>query len=379
MNGLSNQDYYQVLGVGRNASQDDIRRAYRQKARENHPDHNPGDREAEERIKAVNEAYEVLRDPKKRSAYDRFGQAGVKAASGAGAAGYADFGDLGDIFESFFGFGTGRSRGPKGQRAVNGDDRRTKLNLDFEEAVFGATKQVPVQRQELCDVCDGSGAAPGTESVRCSTCSGTGEIRRVQQSVFGAFVNVQTCHECKGRGELPGQPCPQCGGKRRIRRRRNLEVDIPAGVEGGTQIRLSGEGDHGLLGGRPGDLYVVLDVADHAIFQRDGNDLHVEMWLNPADAALGTEIIVPTLEGESTLTVPPATQSGDTLRLEGLGVPYLKRRGRGDEVVTLRVETPEKLTREQRDLMEQLRDTLPEARVARRGEGFWDRVKQKFS
>jgi molecular chaperone DnaJ len=374
------RDFYEVLGVSRSASEEEIRRAYRKQARASHPDLNQGDAEASERFKQVSEAYEVLRDPNKRRAYDRFGHAGVKGA--ASGAGYTDFGDLGEIFETFFGFGTrGGSRGSAagGQRPLRGDDRRSKLHLTFEEAVFGATHQVAVTRFELCDTCSGSGAAPGTESVQCTTCNGTGELRRVQQSVFGAFVNVQTCPDCKGRGDIPGQQCPDCGGTRRIRRRRTLEVDIPAGVEDGTQIRLSGEGDHGLFGGPGGDLYVALEVEDHPVFDRRGNDLFLEMWLNPADAALGAEVMVPTLDGETGVTVPPGTQSGDTVRLEGLGVPYLKRRGRGNQIVTVRVKTPEKLTSRQRELLEQLRTTLPEAQVASRSGGLWDRVKQKFS
>jgi molecular chaperone DnaJ len=371
------RDYYEVLGVARSASSDDIRRAYRRMAREHHPDLNPGDGAAENRFKEVSEAYEVLRDPNKRTAYDRFGHAGVRGAAGAGA---ADFGDLGDIFETFFGFGGARGgRARSGPRSARGDDRRASVTLQFEEAVFGVTRAIKVDRLEACETCAGSGAAPGSSPVRCNACGGSGELRRVQQSVFGAFVNVQTCPECKGRGETAGEQCADCAGARLVRRQRSLEVDIPAGVEDGTQIRLSGEGDQGLNGGGSGDLYVALEVADHPIFDRQRNDLHVEMWLNPADAALGAEVMVPTLDGETRVTVPPGTQSGDTLRLEGIGVPVLRGRGRGDQVVTVRVKTPEKLTSQQRELLEQLRGTLPGAHVARRNGGFWDRVKQKFA
>jgi molecular chaperone DnaJ len=370
------RDYYDVLGVNRDASDDEIRRAYRTKAREHHPDLNPDDGEASERFKQLAEAYEVLRDPRKRTAYDRFGHAGVKRGAGPTV---TDFGDLGDIFESFFGFGGRNARGPAAERPVRGDDRRTVLDLEFDEAVFGATHSVTVDRLELCGACDGSGAAPGSTPVQCATCSGTGELRRVQQSVFGAFVNVQTCPDCRGRGQRAAQKCPECSGARRVRQRRSLEVDIPAGVDEGTQIRLAGEGDHGLLGGGPGDLYVVLRVKEHPVFERHGNDLHLEMWLNPADAALGAEVMVPTLEGETRVKVPAGTQTGDTVRLEALGVPHLRGRGRGDEIVTVRVKTPDRLTSRQRDLLEQLRSTLPEAQVAQRNGGLWEKVRQKFS
>jgi molecular chaperone DnaJ len=372
------RDYYEVLGVAKGANGDDIRRAYRKMARDHHPDLNQHDGTAEQRFKEINEAYEVLRDPQKRTAYDRFGHAGVRGA--AASQGYGDFGDLGDIFETVFGFGAragGRTR--SGSRAARGDDRRAQVSLEFEEAVFGVTRTLRVDRLEACEACSGSGAAPGSSPVTCTVCGGSGEMRRVQQSVFGAFVNVQPCADCKGRGETAGEKCPDCAGGRRVRKQHSLDVDIPAGVEHGTQIRLSGEGDHGLYGGGPGDLYVALDVADHPIFERHGNDLQVEMWLNPADAALGAEVMVPTLSGETRVTVPPGTQSGDTLRLEGIGVPYLRGRGRGDQVVTVHVKTPEKLTSQQRELLEQLRGTLPGAHVGRRNGGFWDKVKQKFA
>jgi molecular chaperone DnaJ len=371
-------DYYDLLGVGRTASADEVKRAFRTKAREHHPDLNPGDAMAAERFKQLGEAYEVLRDPEKRRLYDRFGHAGVRGAAAGGGTAYTDFGDLGEIFETFFGFG-GRNRGGGGKRAMRGEDLRTRVELDFREAVFGTSKSVSVQRYEVCEGCRGTGAAAGTSTVKCAACQGTGEVRRVQQSVFGAFVNVQPCQECQGRGERATQPCTDCSGALRQRRKRTLDVDIPAGVEDGTQIRLTGEADHGVNGGPPGDLYVALSVRDHPVFERHGNDLAVEMWLNPADAALGASVVVPTIDGEATLTVPPATQSGDTFRLEGYGVPFLKRRGRGDQVVVVRVKTPDKLTREQRDLLEQLRATLPEARVANRQGGFWDRVREKLS
>ena len=215
--------------------------------------------------------------------------------------------------------------------------------------------------------------------MRCATCEGAGEVRRVKQSVFGSFVNIQTCPDCRGRGERAGNPCPECAGARRVERSRTLEVDIPAGVENGTQIRLTGEGDHGLQRGPPGDLYVVLQVDDHALFDRRGNDLHLELWLNPADAALGADIEVPTVDGSTMVTIDPGTQTGDDARLDGLGVPYLKRRGRGAQVVTMFVRTPDKLSAAQRELFEELRSTLPGAEVAQRNISLWDRVREKFT
>lgn len=370
-------DYYDVLGVPRNATAEDIRRAYRRMAREHHPDLNPNDASASERLKRINAAYEVLRDPRKRSAYDRFGEAGV--ASAAGRAAYGDFPDIGDLFESFFGFGSSRGRGARvADRPVRGDDLRATVHLTFEEAVFGTTTEVTVRRREACPTCDGSGAAPGSRAVQCSACNGRGEVRRVRQSVFGSFVNIQPCGECRGRGEKPGSACPDCGGARRQEGHRTLEVDIPAGVEGGMQVRLAGEGDHGINGGPPGDLYVALDVADHEVFQRQGFDVHLEMWVNPADAALGAAVEVPTLEGAAPASLPPGTQTGDTVTLPGLGVPHLKRRGRGDQVVTFFVRTPEKLTRRQRELLAELRGTLPPAKVAPRHASLWDRLRGKL-
>lgn len=372
------QDYYEVLGVERGASGDDIRRAYRNLARQHHPDVNHGDPEADGRFKAINEAYEVLKDADKRAAYDRYGHAAVGGAT-RGNGGYTDFPDIGEIFEQFFGVG-GRSRGRSGAPAAErGADLKTRLKLTFEEAVFGATRSVEITRREVCETCQGSGAAPGTQPVGCVSCAGSGQVRRVQQSVFGQFVNVQTCPACGGRGEVMPERCPTCAGEGRSPKKRTLEVDIPAGVEDGLQIRLTGEGEQGRWSGPAGDLYVVLEVASHAVFQRDGNDIQVQLKLNMADAALGTAVQVPTLDGPATLQVPAGTQSGDTFRLERRGVPYLKRAGRGDQVVTVTVATPHKLSREQRQLLENLRASLAEPEVIERGKGgFWDKVREKL-
>jgi len=372
------EDFYTTLGVPRTASADDIRRAYRALAKQHHPDVNQEDPQADSRIKAINEAYEVLRDPQKRAMYDRYGHAGVRAArGGAGAPG--DVADLGDIFEQIFGFGA-RPRSRAASRAERGGDLRSRVRLSFLEAAFGLTRGVDVVRRETCEACHGSGAAPGTTPTACATCQGSGEVRRVSQSFFGSLVNVHTCPDCRGAGHVVRQPCPECHGAGRTQRARTLEVDVPAGVAGGMQIRLSGEGNHGRFGGPPGDLFIDIEVEGHEHFQRDGDDVHLELRLNAADAALGAEIEVPTLDGASTVRVPSGTQTGDTFRLPGLGIPHLRRSGRGDQIVIVFVTTPPRLTREQRALFRQLQSTLPAPEVVSQGKaGLWERVRERFT
>ena len=372
------QDYYALLGVGRDADEQAIRRAYRKLAKVHHPDVNASDPEADDRFKAIAEAYEVLRDPQKRAVYDRFGHAGLRQAARGGDTAYGDVGDLGDIFEQFFGFG--RRRGAQREAAQRGQSLRTRLRMPFEEAVFGSKRRIEVLRNEICETCRGSGAAPGSGPVTCARCQGSGELRHVQQSVFGQFVNVQACPACQGRGQVIERPCPDCRGGGLVQKNRTLEVEVPAGVEDGTQIRLTGEGDHGRNGGPPGDLFVLLSVDEHPLFERQGNDLHVELRLNPADAALGTELEVPTLEAPTRLRVPPGTQTGDRFEIAGQGVPYLRRAGRGKLLVTAFVMTPDRLSREQRELLEQLRGTLPDSGVVPRDgdPGLWQRLRGKF-
>ncbi len=374
------RDYYETLGVGREATEQEVRRAYRVLAKEHHPDVNGGDERSSVRFKEINEAYEILKDERKRAAYDRYGHAGVKGA-GASASGFGGFDDLGDIIEEVF-FG-GRSR-PRTRRAgpvpERGADQRIKVRLSFEEAVFGTKRSADVVRRETCDTCGGNGAAPGTNPSRCSACDGMGQVRRVRQSLLGSIVNVETCAECSGNGVTVTDRCTECIGRGRVQRSRTLDVDVPAGIEKGTQIRLSGEGEHGVHGGPPGDLYIVLDVEPHHTFRRNGVDILLDLRVNPADAALGAEVEVPTLEGDETIPIAAGTQSGDTIRIEERGVPILRGTGRGDLVVTVFVMTPEKLTRQQRDLMEQLRTTLPRAEVLDRNMGgFWERVRERFT
>jgi molecular chaperone DnaJ len=353
----SRRDYYDVLGVGRSATPEEIKKAYRTLARQYHPDVSDA-ADAESRFKEINEAYEVLSDPEKRSTYDRFGHAG------SGGVGFGfDFGfrDPFEIFEEVFGGGFGfRSSTRRGPR--RGADLRYDLRLTFEEAVFGCEEEIEVTRYEVCPECRGTGAEPGTSPVRCSECNGTGQVRRVQRSILGSFVSATPCPVCHGEGETIPIPCSRCGGERRVYTARKLSVTIPPGVDHGTQIRLAGEGEMGERGGPPGNLYVVLEVEAHPVFQRRGDNVLVELKINVAQAALGADVTVPTLEGEEEVTVPPGTQSGTVLRLRRKGVPHLRKDGRGDELVLVRVDVPAKLTREQRRLFQELGTTLdPEA------------------
>jgi molecular chaperone DnaJ len=369
----SKRDYYEVLGVPRNASADELKRAYRRMARQYHPDVNK-ETVAEERFKEINEAYEILSDQAKRARYDRFGHAGVQGAAG-GAQGFDGFGfGIDDIFESFFG-GT-RARASAQQRPQRGQDLRYDLEISFEEAVFGCEKEIEAARHETCPTCQGSGAKPGTSPVRCSECNGSGEVRHVQRSLFGSFVNVTTCPRCRGTGEEITTPCPECQGQKRVVRTRTLSVKIPPGVDDGTRIRLTGEGELGTLDGPPGNLYVFISVSPHPYFARRDNHIILELSVNVAQAALGDEITVPTLDGEESLVIPAGTQTGEVIRLKGHGVPYLRRPGRGDQLVIVTVLTPTKLSAEQRELFETLGDTLGKEIIAQREKGFLDRVRE---
>ncbi len=368
------RDYYEVLGVNRSASPEEIKRAYRQLARQYHPDVSDAS-DAEARFKEINEAYQVLSNPKERVTYDRFGH-----AEPGGGLGF-DFGfrDPFEIFEEVFGglggfgFRTSQRRGPR-----RGADLRYDLRLAFEEAVFGCEKEIEITRREVCPECKGSGAEPGTTPVRCSECNGTGQVRRVQRSIFGSFVNVTTCPVCRGKGETIPIPCRRCDGTARAYATRRLQVTIPAGVDNGTQIRLAGEGEPGEQGGPSGNLFVALEVEPHPHFRRRGNDLLLELSINVAQAALGAQVTVPTLEGEEQIEVSPGTQMGTILRLRGRGVPRLRRtNSRGDLLILVRVEVPPKLTAEQRDLFKQLAATLgTESIVDIREPTFLDRLRE---
>jgi molecular chaperone DnaJ len=343
------RDYYEVLGVSRDASEQEIKSAYRKLALQYHPDRNPNNPDAEERFKECSEAYAILADAEKRAAYDRYGHAGI---AGAGMGGFDPniFQDFTEIFGDFFGFGDlfgGARRRGRGQR---GADLREDLTLEFEEAVFGKETQVTLRRHEPCEACRGSGMAAGKAPVNCRSCGGRGQVRFQQ----GFFTMARTCPTCQGVGTVITDPCPKCKGEGRLLRQRTVDAKIPAGVEDGTRIRFSGLGEAGVFGGPPGDLYLVLQVKEHPLFEREGSDLHCVLPVSFAQAALGTEIQVATLDGEHTLKVPEGTQSGTTMRVRGKGVPVLNGHGRGDLFVEVRVQTPSKLSKRQRELLQEL-------------------------
>ncbi len=355
---MSKRDYYEVLGVGRDADENAIKSAYRRLARQYHPDVNKSD-DAEERFKEINEAYEVLSDADKRAAYDRYGHAATQGgfgAGGPGGAGYGGFPGFGDIFEEFFG-GMGGMRGAA-RGPARGADLRYDLEITFQEAVFGAEKEVEIPRQEACPVCQGSGAEPGTKPIRCPQCNGTGEVRRAQQTILGQFVSVSTCPRCNGEREIATTPCTNCRGQRRVQVTRKLAVSIPAGVDDGMRIRLAGEGEPGERGGPMGNLFVVLHVKPHPLFQRQENDILLELPVNIVQATLGTELDVPTLDGTAKLTIPAGTQHGEVFRLRGKGVPILRSSRRGDQLVVVRVVVPEKLNDKQKKLLKELGESL---------------------
>ena len=349
----SKRDYYDVLGVPRDADQDSIKRAFRRLAKQYHPDTNKA-ADAEAKFKEINEAYEVLNDPQKRAQYDRFGHAGP-SPFGPGGAGFSGFEE---IFEEFFGGLGGRSGRNVRNAPQRGADLRVDLVIAFEEAAFGVEKPIEVPRWETCGTCKGSGAAPGTTPVRCSMCQGSGQVRRVQQSILGQFVSVTDCPQCNGEGEVVTTPCPECRGFKRVQTVKTLVVEVPAGVDDGMQIRLANEGEPGARGGPPGHLYVQLHVQPHPFFRRQGEDVIMELKINVAQAALGDEVTIPTLDGEEKLVIPAGTQTGETMRLRGKGIPILRRTGRGDQIISMVVEVPRKLTDEQRALFQQLGKTL---------------------
>ena len=375
---MAKRDYYDVLGVSRAASEEEIKKAFRKLAMEYHPDRNKNP-DAEEKFKEVNEAYQILLDPQKRAQYDRFGHAGVTAGSsgfGRDFEGSDVFGGFGDIFDSFFGDFTGRSQQRRPQR---GSDIQYAVTVPFEEAVLGTEREVEVTRTERCHQCRGSGSKPGTSPSTCSTCRGMGQVRRSQRSVFGQFSQVTSCPNCIGKGSVINTPCDNCRGAGTERRNRKIVVKIPAGVEDGMQIRLTGEGDVGTNGSSPGNMYVHLNVKQHALFQREGNDIIYELPLNFVQAALGDEVEVPTLNGGETLRIPPGTQSGATFRIRGKGVPHLNGHRRGDLVIPVKLQIPTALDSRQRKLLEELGQTLEKPNDASSNDkGLFDKIKDAF-
>jgi len=375
---MSQRDYYEILGVPRNASADELKAAFRRLARQYHPDVNDAS-DAEERFKELNEAYAILSDPDKRAAYDRFGHAGVRGPGGAAPDFTVDFGDFADIFGDLFGFGGfGRSSTRTRTAPRRGADLQYRLELTFEEAVFGLEKEIEITRDEVCSTCGGTGAKPGTTPVRCSTCNGSGEVRQVRQTFIGSMVQVTTCPTCNGTGETISTPCRICNGRGYERRTRKKVVTIPAGIDSGNQIRLAGEGQPGMNGGPHGNLFILINVRPHKFFRRRDNDILMDLEVNIAQAALGAEVKVPTVDGDEALRIPPATQPGVVLRMRGKGVPHLRTNGRGDQLVMVNVVIPRHLTVEQRELFEKLAQSLG-SEVRPQERGFLDWLKDALS
>ena len=369
------RDYYEVLGIQKGASEDEIKKAYKKLARKYHPDMNPGDKEAEEKFKEVNEANEVLSDPEKKARYDQFGFAGVDPNYGAGAGGGAygggfDFGDLGDIFGSFFGggFGGGQRRNPNAPQ--RGESIRASVSVSFTEAAFGCEKSVTLERSEQCPTCKGNGCAPGTTPEICPDCHGTGTVQTRRQTPMGVFASNGPCRKCGGTGRLIHQPCPDCRGTGAVRKRKTIKINIPAGIDHGQTISLRGQGNAGRNGGPAGDLLITVMVQPHELFRRDGVDVFCEAPITFAQAVLGAELEIPTIDGKVKYSIPEGTQSGTTFRLKGKGIPGLNGRARGDQYVTVYIETPRNLNREQKEALRKFSDTLGESNYEQRKSFF---------
>jgi molecular chaperone DnaJ len=360
---MPKRDYYEILGVDPSASDEEVKRQYRRLAMKYHPDRNPGDREAEDHFKAAAEAYSVLSDPERRRVYDRYGEEGLKGTGFTGFSGFEDvFTSFGGIFEELFGGRPGRPM------AEAGSDLRYDLQLTFIEAVFGRDVDLDIPGQAECPKCQGTGSEPGFRPENCNMCGGRGQVTRAQ----GFFRISTTCPRCGGAGTTITHPCPECGGNGEVPQVRKVQVHVPAGVDTGARLKLRGEGERGRRGGPPGDLYVVVHVAPHEVFEREGDDVFCHLELTLPQAALGAKLKVPTLEGEEELTIPPGAQSGQTFRLSGKGVPHLRHRGRGDEIVQVSVTIPADLTKRQQELLEEF-DQI-EAEKKKEGGGFWKRA-----
>ena len=379
------RDYYDVLGVDKSASDDELKKAYRKVAKQYHPDLNPNDKTAEAKFKEANEAYEVLSDKEKKSRYDQFGHAGVDPSYGGGGAGggfgggFSGFGDMGDIFESFFGGGFGgssRSANPNAPR--RGQDIKANIIIDFMEACKGKKTEIRINRMEACSECHGSGAKPGTSAKTCPDCHGTGTVKVGQRTPFGMISQTKTCSRCSGKGKIIDSPCPKCSGQGRIRNASTKSIDIPAGIDDGQTLQVRGEGDSGTNGGPSGDLNLTVTVRPDPIFEREGYTIKSEVPITYTQATLGDEIIVPTIDGKVKYSISEGTQTGTVFRLKGKGVKKLNRSDRGDQYVTVLVEVPSNLSKKQKDLLREYESSLNEKNYEKR-KGFFDKIKESFT
>lgn len=377
------RDYYEVLGVSKTATDDELKKAYRKLAKQYHPDLHPGDKEAEAKFKEINEAYEILSDADKRAKYDQYGFAAFDPNSGFGGfdGGFGGFDDLGDILGSIFGGGFGGFGGGfgGGQRRNNGprkgENVRVNLTLDFEEAVFGCKKEIPVNMVETCPDCKGTGCAEGTHPETCPDCGGRGTVVRTQRTAMGMMQSTSQCPRCNGRGQVIHTPCPTCKGNGRIRKKKTVSVTIPAGIDNGQTVSLRGLGNEGVNGGAPGDLLVTVTVRAHALFERDGSSILLDLPISYAQAVLGAEVTVPTLTGKVKLTIPEGTDTGTTFRLKGKGVPFLRGNGSGDQFVTVNIETPKKLNDTQKETLRKFAESMDEPVAAEKKRGFGKKKK----
>ncbi len=374
------RDFYEVIGVPKNASDDEIKKAYRKLAKKYHPDLNPGDKEAEMKFKEVNEAYEVLSDKQKRARYDQFGHAGVDPSYGAGPTGQGPFGediDLGDIFNSFFGGfgGGGRRSNPNAPR--KGADTEVSLTISFEEAAKGCKKEITYNNVEKCDACGGSGAAAGSSPKTCPSCHGSGQVTINQRTPFGVIQTSRTCDRCRGTGKTIDNPCKKCSGTGRKNERRTIEISVPAGIDDGQILNIRNKGNAGVNGGPNGDLHVYISVKPHSIFERKADDVWCEIPITFTQASLGDEVVVPTLDGKVTYSIHEGTQPGDIFKLKGRGIPHLNSKGRGDQYVKVTIETPRHLSSKQRELLKEFDATISDKNYQKR-KGFFDKIRNLF-
>lgn len=373
------RDFYEILEVARDASQSEIKKAYRKKAKQYHPDLHPDQEDADQVFKEINLAYEVLSDAQKRKTYDLYGEEGLKG-NGGGGSGFGGFGDIfDDIFDIFGGggFGSNYSSGTQARAPRQGTNIRYDLQLDFREAIFGTEKKISIRRQENCSSCGGTGAEEGTNIERCETCGGSGKVRQRSQSPFGNFVQVVTCPDCQGTGEVIEEACSHCSGSGREMVNKTLEVKVPAGINEDSVMTIRGEGNEGVYGGPPGDVYVYIHIKEDDIFQREGSDIHLRMPISYTDAVLGGTIQVPTLEKLEDFDIPPGTQGGTIFKLKGQGAPYLRRKGRGDLYFTVDIIIPKNIDDRQREILEELRESTPGQEEEER-KGFFDKIKEIF-